>query len=118
VARHVSVNRTNWNNISKDKEFIAPGKGASDKDKKAWEELPDVEKNSVKNFDSCAEACLAWNDCVQWMYEDGVCKLGKVVRLGETDERPPRDTWSSGWLQDRIQGMRDDLADCETNWDH
>jgi hypothetical protein len=51
------------------------------------------------------------------MHEEGVCKLGKDVRLGETDERH-HDTWSSGWLQDRIQGMRDDLADCEPNWDH
>ena len=117
MARHVSVNRTHWNNISKDKEFIAPAEDADENSKKAWEELSDIERNSVKNFDSCAEACLAWNDCLQWMHEDGICKLGKDIRLGETDERH-RDTWSSGWLQDRIRGMRDELADCKINWDH
>ena len=53
------------------------------------------------------------------MHENGVCKLGKDVRLGETDERyNSGNTWSSGWIQDRIQGMRDDLADCNTNWNH
>ncbi|KAI5253748.1 hypothetical protein E4T42_02826 [Aureobasidium subglaciale] len=117
VARHVSVNRTSWNNISKDREFKLPDKGSSDKSKEAWEKLSEVEKNSVQSFDGCAEACRAWNDCMQWMHEDGVCKLGKDVRLGETDERHDK-TWSSGWLQDRIQGMRDDLADCKINWDN
>ncbi|THY85147.1 hypothetical protein D6C80_02548 [Aureobasidium pullulans] len=119
VARHISVNRTSWNNLSKDREFIAPDGDSSEKSRESWEKLSDVEKNSVKSFDSCAEACLAWDHCIQFMHENGVCKLGKDVRLGETDERHNSgNTWSSGWIQDRIQGMRDDLANCNTNWNH
>lgn len=117
VARHISVNRTNWDNISKDREFISPTSDSGDEVKQAWEKLSDVEKHSVKSFDHCEEACHAWKDCVQWMYlDDGVCKLGKDIRLGEADARDGH-KWSSGWKQDRIKKMRDDLANCKIRWD-
>lgn len=117
VARHISVNRTSWDNISKDREFISPTSDSGDEVKQAWEKLSDVEKHSVKSFDHCEEACHAWKDCVQWMYlDDGVCKLGKDIRLGEADARDGH-KWSSGWKQDRIQKMRDDLANCKIRWD-
>jgi len=85
---------TNWDNISKDTDTT-------------------VELDSPE---ACQEKCEAERECVQWRHlPGGLCKLGKVIRLGakEPDESV-RST--SGWMNDRIQKFMKKMEPCRQEW--
>lgn len=106
VARHVSVNRTSWDNISKDVRYTdAPEENAR------WDDLLEHEKKSIDSFELCAEACRARDECLQWMWRQGDCRLGFDIRLGAIDQSE-QESWSSGWMRARIDTMRDEMEPC------
>lgn len=114
VGRHVAVNRTAWNNLSQDTEYVKPS--ATDYEAKGnFKKLSELQQRSVESFDDCAEACRANKDCIQWMWEKGRCQLGKDIRLGDVDERESSQ-WESGWLADRIDAMKTEMESCSVNW--
>lgn len=104
VNRHISVNRTAWDNASR---YVRYSDESAN-----FGEISEYEKRSVKSFDSCAEACRFRRECIQWMWRPGCCQLGSNIRLGSID-MSVRDKWSSGWLLDRIVAMRAELEPCE-----
>ncbi|CZT14393.1 uncharacterized protein RCC_00370 [Ramularia collo-cygni] len=120
VADHVSVNRTKWNNLSKDVKLTAPELVSDDQkenDGKAFAELEEYEQRAVQSQEDCAEAChiKGREQCVQWMWTEGRCHLGKDVRLGSSDEknqievkigeRMERGYWNCGWVQPAVKRL-------------
>jgi hypothetical protein len=115
ISRHVSVNRTAWNNLSKDRKLIfaeMATPAALD-----FSGLDDFERKATQSQDACADACqrMSAEECIQWMYTPGRCYLGKDIRFGKSDERG-EDHWTSGWMQDRLSQFREGLADCDVRW--
>ena len=115
IDRHVSVNRTKWHNLSKDRKFASPQ--LTTPEAEDWSQLKDFEQKAVESQDSCAEACLRLpeDECLQWMYSPGRCYLGKDIRFGKSDERE-QDHWTSGWIPERLQSFRRRFEDCQIRW--
>lgn len=115
VQRHVSVNRTKWNNLSKDRRLAAAD--VATEDDEDFNTLDDLEKHATTSIEACADSCAQMHEkeCVQWMYSPGRCYMGRDVRFGKTDERDT-DSWTSGWNQERLQKFRDRLAGCKVRW--
>lgn len=115
LAQHVSVNRTSWNNLSKDKKFVAPAL-ATDEDPDFYL-LEDYQQRAIQSEELCAEACMreGEGECIQWMYTPGRCHLGKEIRFGQSDERE-EEHWNCGWIQDRIAQFKKRHKSCEIVW--
>jgi len=122
LEEHISVNRTKWDNLSKDTKFTAPSlvSGIDEKENGGFpfEELHPWAQKSVESEDDCAEACMLMGEgeCVQWMWTPGRCHLGRDVRLGSSDERNAlevkigermmeRQYWNCGWVQARVEKL-------------
>ncbi|KAM3414356.1 hypothetical protein BST61_g11001 [Cercospora zeina] len=115
VAPHVTVNRTSWNNLSRDKKFVA--EHLADSEDMKFLELKDYQQKAVESEELCAEACMREGDgeCIQWMWMPGRCHLGRDIRFGESDEREEQH-WNCGWIQDRIEQLRQKVSGCEIKW--
>ena len=131
IARHVTVNRTRWNNLSQDRRFVLPflpRTRGEDPPPTAFEKLQDFEQEAVRSQDACAEACRRYEECVQWMFRpEGRCYLGEVIRFGGSDEREGSSSggeeeeeedghWTAGWMQDRVEKFKERLEGCEVRW--
>ena len=112
VDRHISITRHAWNNLSQDKKIVAPSL-ATEEDLD-FSQLEDFEQRAVESGHDCEEACKRQPQakCVQWMFTPGRCYLGKVIRLGETDERES-ETWISGWISERVEIYKKRMGDCK-----
>ncbi|KAK4993394.1 hypothetical protein LTR66_006008 [Elasticomyces elasticus] len=110
ISRHITVNRTNWNNLSADRKLVKPSV-SSDVSPEEFHKLPAHEQRGVDGFDECGAACTMDAHCVQWMYAPGRCHLGKDIRLGKSDDRE-QDHWKSGWVQERVSARRKMHQDC------
>lgn len=122
ITRHISVNRTSWNNLSQWRKYIAPTTEVdiSDSDddnqtEQVWEKLKKFEQESTESLDKCAAACKRQKECVQWKFEPGRCFLDETIRLGYTDERENKH-WESGWIQERSTKWHKNLEPCTVNW--
>ncbi|KAI7541875.1 glycosyltransferase family 31 protein, partial [Hortaea werneckii] len=126
IQRHITVNRTAWNNLSKDRRFVLPSLPQTREDATTpFEELRDFEREAVKSQDACAEACSRHKKCLQWMFlPEGRCYLGEVMRFGGSDERGgnsggavgEEEHWTAGWMQERMRRWRDGFVGCEVRW--
>ncbi|RMX71492.1 hypothetical protein D0869_15578 [Hortaea werneckii] len=126
IQRHITVNRTAWNNLSKDYRFVLPSLPQTREDATTpFEELRDFEREAVKSQDACAEACQRHKKCLQWMFlPEGRCYLGEVMRFGGSDERDgnsgvavgEEEHWTAGWMQERVRRWRDGFVGCEVRW--
>ncbi|OQN99746.1 hypothetical protein B0A48_14516 [Cryoendolithus antarcticus] len=115
IDRHVSVNRSSWNNLSQDKKFITPHLAEGlDEDLTI---MSDWEQRSVESQDACAAACEKMRDwgCLQWMFSPGRCYVGRVMRFGKSDEREEAH-WTSGWMGDRIAEFKKEFEHCNPKW--
>jgi hypothetical protein len=111
----ISVNRTSWNNNSKDKKFVSADlAGSEDTD---FEELKDYQKKATQSEEACAEACMleGEGECIQWMFTPGRCHLGRDIRLGSSDERES-EHWNCGWVQERVESFRKSRENCDIRW--
>ena len=115
IHRHVTVNRTKWNNLSKDVRFAAPELATTGETDVS--QLGDLERNAVESEDACAEVCMRMHEieCIQWMYSRGRCYMGRVVRFGQSDERE-QDHWTSGWIQERLENFKSRFEGCAARW--
>lgn len=116
IERHISVKRQSWNNLSQDKKLVAPSL-ATDDDLK-FEELSEFEQKAIESETACEEACIrqARGKCIQWMFTPGRCYLGKVIRLGRSDEREA-EKWVSGWISERVENYKKKMGDCgDVKW--
>ncbi|KAK5002000.1 hypothetical protein LTR39_006799 [Cryomyces antarcticus] len=126
VDQHIHVNRTDWINISQDWKFEKPSSADSSFEDsvsdhsdvnrgKPFSKLAEDEQRSVNSFDECAVACLNKEDCKQYMWEPGRCRLGRDIRLGRSEEKGGMGV-KSGWMQDRVEDFRRSLEPCQPNW--
>ncbi|KAK6393052.1 hypothetical protein LTR65_002743 [Meristemomyces frigidus] len=116
IERHISVNRTSWNNLSQDKRFVSSGLSATE-DTADFNDLQPYEQEAVKSREACASACMQHAECVQWMFSPGRCYLGEVVRFGKSDEREAlEEHWTSGWVHERIEAFAQKFKGCKVRW--
>ena len=88
-----------------------------------WNNGADKEQSMDGPFTQTAEACFAAcardQSCVQATFEEGVCRFGSRVRLGDAVERDVQSSWDLGKLQ-RMGWSRKEgtgVASCpEINW--
>jgi len=113
ISRHITVNRTSWNNMSQDKKIVSASL-ATNEDEDFYS-LKQFEQASVESQEACAEACMQHNECMQWMYSPGRCYLGEVIRFGKSDEREA-DHWTSGWVQERVRAFEKKMEGCKVRW--
>ena len=115
IERHVTVNRTKWNNLSKDHKFASTELATPDD--KEYAQLQDYEQKAIESQEACAKACVWKNDepCLQWMWMPGRCYLGKDIRFGKSDDHE-LDHWTSGWIQERLQQYYKRFEGCSTRW--
>ena len=116
IARHVSVNRTQWNNLSKDTKLVSPS--MSQNGDKEFSEMEDYERAAVDSEEACAAACEKSGECIQWMFTPGRCYLGNDIRFGKSDEVEggDGDHWVSGWSQERMNAFKKRMEGCKVNW--
>lgn len=81
-----------------------------------WDKIPGRYPNAADSVDACQKTCKEIEDCMQWRYlndGDGVCHLGKVIRLGGIvgDGR-----WKSGWMTDRIDKAKREWECKKVEW--
>jgi hypothetical protein len=85
IQRHITVNREQWNNLSKDHKCVSAELATSaDAD---FSKLKDFEKNATTSAGAEACARMPERQCIQWKYSPGRCHLGKDIRFGKSDER-------------------------------
>jgi len=116
IERHISVTRHAWNNLSQDKKIVAPS--LATKGDLPFDKLKEFEQRAVESSSACEAACKRQpqGKCVQWMFTPGRCYLGKVIRLGRTDERES-ERWVSGWISERVENYKKRMGDCaKVNW--
>lgn len=115
IERHVSVNRTKWNNLSQDHQFVSASLATDDDPEFLF--LEEYERKATESEGHCVEACLKMpeDECIQWMYSSGRCYLGKVIRFGQSDEHE-WNHWTSGWIQERVEKFKKKHEDCEVRW--
>ena len=114
IDRHVTVNRTSWNNLSQDRKLVREDLSGPDDIK--FYELEEWEREATGSENACAEACMRKKDeCIQWMYSPGRCHLGRDMRFGKSDERES-DHWTSGWVQERVQKFKEHFEGCKVRW--
>ena len=111
IERHISVTRHDWNNLSQDMKIVAPSL-ATEGDL-PFDKLRDFEQRAVESSGACEAACKRQpqDKCVQWMFTPGRCYLGRVIRLGRTDERES-EKWVSGWISERVKNYKNRMGDC------
>ncbi|KAK4497628.1 hypothetical protein PRZ48_010281 [Zasmidium cellare] len=116
LEQHVSVNRTHWNNMSKDYKFATYAMSNEDDDD--WDTLEKYEQEATESEEACAKACLqkGEEECIQWMFSPGRCHLGKDIRFGKSDAHE-EEHWNCGWIQERIASFRESFEDCEVRWE-
>lgn len=115
IERHVSVNRTKWNNLSKERKFVNESLATSgDED---WSYLHDSERAATESEEACAQACIhpIHDDCIQWMFSPGRCYLGYEIRFGKSDERE-EEHWTSGWIQEKLEKFKYKHRGCRVRW--
>lgn len=114
ISRHISVNRTSWNNLSKDRKFVSPSLATEDDED--FDSLQESEQSAVESEGACAEACRQMDECVQWMFSPGRCHLGYDIRFGRSDEQSNEEHWTAGWIQERVDAFREGLEGCKIRW--
>lgn len=114
LGRHVTVNRTSWNNLSNDQKFVAAS--LHEEHVTAFSELEPHQQKATESEEACAEACMIEAEhCIQWMFMPGRCHLGRDIRFGKSDEREDNH-WRSGWIQERVDKFRKDRKGCQIKW--
>lgn len=114
INPHIQKNRTQWNNLSKDHEYVNSSAAFTSGDE--WDYLQDFERAAVESQYACAAACAhpSRPECVQWMFSPGRCSLGNSIRLGQAVEE--EDDWVSGWVLERVERFKDALRGCRVRW--
>ncbi|KAF2009482.1 glycosyltransferase family 31 protein [Aaosphaeria arxii CBS 175.79] len=112
--------KNDWDNISADSKIVKPP-GANEADPSSdWAKYSEELRNAVKSPEDCKKVCELATDCVQWKHStkgEGECYSGKVLRLGRKQPKKEGEpTWTSGWMLDRIQKIKQDWACKETKW--
>ena len=116
VEKHTKTRRRGWDNMSNDIRLVS--EELANKDDIPFSEMEDWERAATEEQDACAEACeRKGGECIQWMFSPGRCHLGRDIRFGKSDERERVEArWVSGWIESRIQGMKEEFKDCRINW--
>lgn len=95
---------TRWNEYDDQERFEAG----------TWRD--DIQQNSYSSKESCRKACEERADCVQWSYRGYKCGLGRVFRLGKPAPPAGSKQFFTGWIQSRVDGLRNDTPCMGPKW--
>jgi hypothetical protein len=90
-----SQNRSDWDNLS------------------ASQILTDESRSQFAHYsvESCRAACDLRKLCVQYAWQPNKCRLGNVVRLGESVDGDKR--MKSGWIPQRVEKFGEQVGQCK-----
>lgn len=119
MNEYIEHRRDDWDNISRDY-IYTPKTNTSEN----WERYSDAEKQSTMSFDACKQACEGNQRCLQWKYRTNECQLAENIRVGEPWDPELKkkvgeenlETYTSGWLVDRIRTYYKNFENCEVRW--
>ena len=114
--------------------FIHPRLSAADGILTGWDNLSndwtirrgDFVNSGYETAEACEALCRQSHECLQWAWSPGLCRGGRLVRLGwalhnrpalgSADDRiayaAENDGAVSGWLLDRIEAFRAARGSC------
>jgi hypothetical protein len=90
-----SQNRSDWDNLS-DSQTLTDASRA---------------QYAHFSFDACRAACDLRDSCVQYAWQPNKCRLGNVVRLGESVHSDMR--MKSGWLPQKVEKFGELVGECK-----
>lgn len=65
-----------------------------------------TELQAMEKRDKCAQVCREREKCLQWKWMKGKCALHEKMAFGARMTNTEGDRFDSGWLLDRIDGLR------------
>lgn len=102
VRPHLSDERTDWDNLSKDWTLTSSSTDGHHA------------QEAYSSFEACCAACELREDCLQYMWEPGTCNMGKVIKLGKpVDIKDDRNEVKSGWMLKRVEQFVERVDHCE-----
>ena len=128
IYPYLPESRSDWNNFSRDRTFTEPTEDhanedtnwddLSDEEKQSlWDDLSDVEQESIESPASCRAACDADEECLQYFFKPGSCRLNRNVILGKVADAKKENDTVSGWMLDRIEQFRQRQPPCTPAWE-
>jgi hypothetical protein len=90
-----SQNRSDWDNLSASQTLTDSGRS----------------QFAHVSFDSCRAACDLRHSCVQYAWEPNKCRLGNVVRMGDSVDSDKR--MMSGWVAQRVEKFGEKVGECK-----
>ncbi|KAF4550397.1 Hypothetical protein D9617_17g046650 [Elsinoe fawcettii] len=117
IAGLITEDRYGWNNLADSQHFIAD-KEATEDEKKAsnyvpWEKMNPEEKAATEDEVSCANACDLVKECISWRWKPGRCYMAEEIKLGQRDVQPGDEDWISGWHEERVGKLKEEIKRCQ-----
>ena len=69
------------------------------------------ERVAHNSLEACQNVCVSLEECIQYSYKQGECRIGNRVRLGGK-----ADAMRSGWMTERIATFKQKMEGCEPVW--
>ena len=109
--------REDWDNQSDDDVYLDPAQGEYEEwevERVKTDDLSENEKVAHLSFDNCRKQCFEKDECLQFMYHNGICKTSNSIRYGAPTEHKdePRDQYLSGWCVKKIEKWVREHQDC------
>lgn len=82
-------------------------------DIEGWDDMDPARRKALKlahtTLMACEKACIASDQCKQYAFKPGECRLGNAIRLGEEADGETSGM-QSRWVRERVEAMRDEAA--------
>jgi hypothetical protein len=126
VEPHIAQEKPDWNNYSGDKIFTKPVEdhvkedhdwdGKNDEEKQElWDSLNEIQQKATESLQDCRNACGDDENCLQFSWHPGTCKLNYSIRMGHVVD--PKEEVTSGWMIPRVEDMKESRGPCkEPQW--
>ena len=73
-------------------------------------------KDAHTSFEACRSGCEARPECLQFKWSPGICRMGRVPRMGRpTEEKDDVKNLKSGWLLDRVHKYVEKRGKCKAS---
>lgn len=114
---HLLEDRADWDNLSDDTVYLNTSMAKYDE----WEinrakkdGLSNEEAQAHKSFEDCKKACQSIDDCLQFRYQNYICRTSRKLKHGKPSAKENEEfkRFLSGWNVERIKAWIDKQGDC------